>query len=140
MTAVTGRRRWSRQAIRENLEGYAFISPWIAGFLLWTLGPFVVSFFLSFTRYTIIAPPEWVGLQQYRELFTDDPNFWQSLQVTFTYALFAVPLHLILALIIALMLNQKALLLGLWRTVYYLPAVISGVAVSTMWILPALIW
>jgi len=134
MTSVTGRRRWSRQAIRENLEGYAFISPWIAGFLLWTLGPFVVSLFLSFTRYTIIAPPEWVGLQQYRELFTDDPNFWQSLQVTFTYALFAVPLHLVLALIIALMLNQKAPLLGLWRTVYYLPAVISGVAVSTMWI------
>ena len=71
---------------RQGLTGYLFISPWLVGFLVFTLVPFVASIGLSFSRYDIVLAPAWVGLANYRELLTNDPLFWRSLRVTLTSA------------------------------------------------------
>jgi multiple sugar transport system permease protein len=125
------RRRMSIQR-REALTGYGFVSIWIIGFIIFTLGPMILSLFFSFTDYNIVTPPEWVGLDNYRKLF-NDPLFWQSLKVTITYALVALPLSLLLGLALAVLLNQKIPFQRVWRTIYFLPSVIAGVAVALLW-------
>ena len=121
-------------ARREAIFGYLFIAPWLVGFFIWTLGPMVTSFVLSFADYAIISPPIFVGLRNFQEILTDDPSFWDALRVTFTYAAFAVPMGIAISLLIALLMNQKAPGIPLWRTIYYLPAVVSGVAVAMLWV------
>ncbi len=123
-----------RPATREALTAYSLISPWLVGFLVFVLGPTLVSLFLAFTRYKITAPPVWVGAANYQKIFTGDPLFWQSLKVTFTYALLSLPLNLVLGLAIAVLLNLRLPGLSIWRTIYFLPSVISGVAVALLWI------
>jgi multiple sugar transport system permease protein len=118
---------------KEALFGYLFILPWIIGFLALRLVPMAISLFLSFTEYTIITPPTFVGLANFIKLFTNDPSFIDSLKVTISYAIFAVPIGMIISLTIALLLNQKIPGVTLWRTVYYLPSVVSGVAVAMLW-------
>ena len=121
-------------ARREAVLGYCFIAPWLVGFLIWTFGPMIASFVLSFADYAIIAPPEFLGLANYRKILTDDPAFWDALRVTLTYALFSVPAGIVASLVIALLMNQDVPGIRLWRTIYYLPAVVSGVAVAMLWI------
>jgi multiple sugar transport system permease protein len=121
-------------ARREAIFGYLFIAPWLVGFLIWTLGPMVASLVLSFTEYKIIAPPSFIGLQNYVAIFTNDPSFWDAIRVTLSYALFSVPVGLAVSLVIALLLNQRLPGIRIWRTIYYLPAVVSGVAVAMLWI------
>ena len=118
---------------RETATGYALILPWLLGFLVWNLGPFVASLYLSFTDYTILSPPTWVGFDNYVEMFTDDRNFWKVLRFTIGYSLINVPLGLIGALITATLLNQDVKGLGLWRTLYYLPAVLPAAATALLW-------
>jgi multiple sugar transport system permease protein len=119
---------------KEAILGYCFIAPWLVGFFIWTLGPMVASFVLSFADYAIIAPPEFLGLTNYRKILSDDPAFWDALRVTLTYALFSVPAGIVASLGIALLMNQSVPGLRIWRTIYYLPAVVSGVAVAMLWI------
>ena len=76
--------------MRKQWIGYAFISPWLLGFLIFTAYPFVASIYFSFTRYDIVSKPLWVGVANYRTLLHDDPLFWKSLLVTFNFALFSV--------------------------------------------------
>ena len=121
-------------ARKEAILGYCFIAPWLVGFFIWTLGPMIASFVLSFADYAIIAPPEFLGLTNYRKILSDDPAFWDALQVTLTYALFSVPAGIVASLGIALLMNQPVPGLRLWRTIYYLPAVVSGVAVAMLWV------
>lgn len=109
-----------------------FTSPWIIGFLLLTLIPMISSIFISFTEWDILTPPKWVGLQNYIEIF-NDPLFYKSLKVTLTYTLFSVPINVILSLLVALLLNNNVKNIKLFRTIYYLPAVVSGVVVSLLW-------
>ncbi|MGZ9189577.1 MAG: carbohydrate ABC transporter permease, partial [Nitrospira sp.] len=116
----------------EELHFYLFITPWLIGFLLFTLGPILASLALSFTRYNIVKPPVLTGLENYRLLATDT-LFWQSLKVTAGYVLFAVPLGIAGSLLLATILNQKIAGLSVFRTLYYLPNVISGVAVGLLW-------
>ncbi|MEJ7901990.1 MAG: sugar ABC transporter permease [Thermomicrobiales bacterium] len=118
---------------REAATGYALILPWLLGFLIWNLGPFIASLYLSFTEYTILAPPEWIGFDNYVEIFTDDRNFWRVLRFTIGYSLINVPLGLAGALITATLLNQNVKGLGLWRTLYYLPAVLPAAATALLW-------
>jgi multiple sugar transport system permease protein len=127
---------WKRLNLtrKEAIFGYLFILPWILGFLLLRLGPMIASFFLSFTEYTIISPPKFIGLANFVKMFTADPAFWDALRVTLTYAIFAVPVGLTISLMIALLLNQKVPGVTLWRTIYYLPSVVSGVAVAMLWV------
>lgn len=112
---------------------YIFISPWLFGFIVFTAGPIIASAYLSFTHNDPIDwPPTWIGIANYVHMF-NDPLFWKSLEVTAYYTVLEVPLSVVFAVIIALLLNQGIPLQSLWRTVYYLPAVTSGVAVSLMW-------
>ena len=117
---------------REALECYLFISPVCIGLLVFTLGPILASLYFSFTEYNIIRAPKWVGLGKFRELIQDE-LFWQSLKVTSLYVVMHLPVSLVLALGIALLMNQKVRGIIFFRTVYYLPSVVSGVAVALLW-------
>jgi multiple sugar transport system permease protein len=118
---------------REIAWAYFFISPWIVGFLIFTAGPMLASLYFSFTEYNILDVPRWLGLANYRDLVAD-PLFWKSLQVTVYYASLALPLGLLLGFVLALLLNQDIPGVNVWRTIYYLPSVIAGVAVALLWI------
>lgn len=118
---------------REALWGYIFVSPWIVGFIVFTLGPMVASLALSLTRYNIVDAPVFIGLDNYLKLFAGDPKFWHSLRVTVTYAVCAVPLNLVFGFALAFLLNQKVPWVAFWRTMFYMPSVTSGVAVALLW-------
>ena len=118
---------------REALWAYGLISPWIVGFLVWTVGPMLASFVLSFTRYNVVSPTVWLGVANYREIFIIDPLFWQTLKVTFTFAIMSLPAGLVVGLALALVLNLNVPGLSVWRAIYYLPSVIAGVAVAVLW-------
>lgn len=123
-----------KRLVSENLAGYAFISPFIIGFMAFTIIPMAVSLYLSFTSYDLFSTPVWIGLDNFKEMFTGDEKFWQSLKVTFTYVFAGVPLRLIFALIVAMLLNKASRAVGLYRTLFYLPSIIGGsVAVAIMW-------
>jgi multiple sugar transport system permease protein len=130
MNANSGRRLTMRR--REALDGYLFMAPAVLGFLLFTLLPMLASMGLSLTEYDLLSVPQWIGLRNFAELIADK-FFWQSLRVTATYALFSLPLGLIAALGVALLMNQRVPGIALWRTIYVLPSVISGVAVAVLW-------
>ncbi|WP_082236035.1 carbohydrate ABC transporter permease [Halobacillus massiliensis] len=118
----------------KNLTGYMFISPFIIGFLSLTLFPILYSLYLSFTDFDMMGTPNWIGLANYERMFTGDPTFWQAMKVTFFYAGIAVPFRLIFALLVALALNKVVEMVGLYRTLLYLPSVVGGsIAVSIMW-------
>lgn len=121
----------SKSAKREAKWFYVFISPWIIGFLVFTLYPMLASAFYSFHNYNI-SNLDFIGFANYRELFAD-PIFIKSLVVTGTYVLVSVPLNIAAALSVAVLLNQKIPFLSFWRTLYYLPSVISGVASALLW-------
>ncbi len=119
---------------REAIDGYISISPWAVGFLLFTLGPLLATTYFSFTEWTLTKPPVWIGFENYIRMFTRDPLFLQALKVTGNFVLLSVPLKLVFGLALALLLNLKLKGMDFYRTVFYIPAVISGVAVSLMWI------
>ena len=125
-------RRFWTMSRREAAWAYFFISPWIVGFILFTIGPMLASLYYSFTKYNIISPPQWTGLANIRDLLRD-PLFWKSLQVTVYYAALALPLGLLVGFFLAVLLNQKIPGVNVWRTIYYLPSVIAGVAVALLW-------
>jgi len=114
---------------REALVGYLFLSPWLLGFLIFLVGPMVASIYLSLTEYKIIKAPVWIGLANYVRMFSDE-LFYHSMQVTVTYTALSVPLGIVAALGVAVLLNQRIVASGLFRTIFYLPSVISGVAVA----------
>jgi multiple sugar transport system permease protein len=124
--------RLSRSAFRRNIEGWLFASPWIIGFVLWTLGPMIASFIIAFTEWDLVSPAKWVGLQNFRELLAD-PLVWQALKVTTIYAFTSIPLSIAIGLLLAMLMNTKIRGLRLYRTAFYLPSVLSGVAVALLW-------
>jgi multiple sugar transport system permease protein len=128
-----GKQRRANLARREALTFYLLISPWLVGLLLFVLGPMVASLFISFTRWDLLSPAKFVGLQNYERMFTRDPLFWQSLKVTAIYTAFYVPIELAGGLVLALLMNQKLRFQGVFRTIYYLPSVLPGVAFVVLW-------
>jgi len=114
---------------REALVGYLFLSPWMLGFVIFLVGPMVASIYLSLTEYKVIKAPVWVGLANYVRMFSDE-LFYHSMKVTVTYTALSVPLGIVAALGVAVLLNQRIVASGLFRTIFYLPSVISGVAVA----------
>ncbi|HTY59478.1 MAG TPA: sugar ABC transporter permease [Bacteroidota bacterium] len=120
-------------AMRRTLEGYLFISPWIAGFILLTAGPMIASLYISGTSWTMLSPPAWVGAQNYAQLLGDDARFGISLLNTLYYVILAVPLGLVVSLLLALLLNRKYPGRGLFRTLFFLPSITNLVAVSLLW-------
>jgi multiple sugar transport system permease protein len=118
---------------REGRQGYIFILPWIIGFVVFTVGPLLFSFFASFTNYDITSQMDFIGFANYEQLFTADQLFWTSLYNTLYYVLFSVPLTTIGAIFLSALLNQDVPGLRFFRTVYYLPAILSGVGVYLLW-------
>jgi multiple sugar transport system permease protein len=114
---------------REAIFGYIFLLPWIIGFLGFLVGPMIASVYLSFTQYKMISPPVWIGLANYERMFADQFVI-HSLRVTSQFTLFAVPMGMVAAMAVAVLLNQKIVASGVFRTVFYLPSVISGVAIA----------
>ncbi len=114
--------------------GLLYISPWVIGFLVFQLYPLASSIFYSFTQYNILQPPKWIGLMNYRNLFTADANFINSLRVTLLYVGISLPLRLVVSLGVALLLNMKVKGIGIFRTAYYVPSLLGGsVAVAIVW-------
>ena len=123
----------TKMARREAIEGYLFILPWILGFLIFRLGPMLYSLFLSFTDYAARGAPQFIGLENYTYMFTKDPRFLDSLRSTLAFVVGYLPLNLALGLAIALLMNQRVRGILGFRSIYYLPAVTSGVAVAILW-------
>lgn len=132
-TVATKKVKMSRMARREAVVGFFFISPWIIGFLIFVLYALGHAFYISMTDWNLLTTPNFIGLRNYIDLFRD-PRFIQSVRVTLTFAGVSVPLNIAVGLSIALMLNQNIKPLGFWRTLYYFPSIISGIAVAMMWL------
>ncbi len=119
---------------RENVAGYLFLLPWLVGFFAVTLGPMLASLVLSFTDYSPLSTPHWVGLANFQELFTGDPRFLASIGVTLTYVLVSVPLSLAFALFVAVLLNQKLRFSNFYRALFYVPSLMgASVAAAIAW-------
>ncbi len=118
----------------RNASGYMFLTPWLIGFFLLAIGPILVSLYLSFTRYDMVGDPRWTGLDNYIYMFTRDRRFWKTLEVTFHYVVFAVPLRLIMALGVAMLLDKGLRTIGLYRAIFYLPSLLgASIAIAILW-------
>jgi multiple sugar transport system permease protein len=124
----------SRSERREASTFYLFAAPWIIGFLVFTLGAMLASLIISFSKWDALSPALFVGPRNYLEMFTSDPRFFKALWVTGYYAVFSIPLAIVGGLGVSVLMNQKVLGIRIFRTVFYLPVVISGVATSMLWL------
>jgi multiple sugar transport system permease protein len=124
-----------RQEARALVRGLAFISPWLIGFVLFTLVPVGLSFYYSLCNYTLLQrePPVFKGLANYRALVQDDV-FWKVVKNTFVYALFALPLGIAIALGVAMLLNTKIRGMSIYRTIVFLPSLVPAVASAMLWL------
>ncbi|BCB79557.1 sugar ABC transporter permease [Phytohabitans flavus] len=118
---------------REDRAAYVFLLPWFIGMAVFTIGPILASLYLSFTDYTLLSPPEWIGLENFQRML-DDTRLHKSLVVTFEYVFVSVPLQLGLALALAMLLNRGVRGLAFYRSVYYLPSLLAGsVSIAILW-------
>ncbi|MBM7785435.1 carbohydrate ABC transporter permease [Tenggerimyces flavus] len=120
---------------RESLAGVLFTLPWILSLIAFTAYPVLASVFYSFTEYSVVQPPEWVGLANYERMFTNDPQFWIAVQNSAYYALISVPLGLVMSLVLALILNFGAKGIGFYRTLFYLPVLAPPVVATIVFML-----
>jgi multiple sugar transport system permease protein len=128
------RQGWLARAWRRNGAGYMFLLPWLIGFLGLTLIPTLVSLYLSFTRYDLLTPPRWIGLDNYEYAFTRDRRLGNALGVTFQYVLLSVPLKLTVALALAMVLDRSVRGVGFYRATFYLPSLLgASVAIAVLW-------
>jgi multiple sugar transport system permease protein len=127
-----GRRRPKMSARRkkEAFFFWLFISPWLIGFVGFLLGPMIASVYISLTEWDSFTPPEWVGLENYKEALTEDPVFWKALWNTFYYAAISVPLGLVIGTWLANLLNKRVQGRKLFRTFIYLPTLVPLVATA----------
>lgn len=132
--ATLGRRRLSKGETRSLMTGLLFVSPWLIGFIIWTLYPLVSSVFYSFTRYDLVRPPIWIGTDNFKEIFTDDPRFWTVVYNTFFYVGISVPLGVVVAFLMASLLNTKLVLRSTFRAIFYIPAIVPAVCSAMVWL------
>jgi multiple sugar transport system permease protein len=129
-----GRRSLKQTQWRDRIAPYLFLAPWLIGFTVITLGPMLYSLYLSFTDYSLLAAPNWVGLDNYVRMFTNDPKYVESVRVTLVYVFVSVPLQLAFALLLAMILNRGLSALAIYRSIYYLPSLIgASVAIAVLW-------
>ena len=124
---------WTPARRREALEGILYVSPWIIGFIVFVAGPLIASMYFSFTKYNVLRPPVFIGLDNYIYAFTKDELFPKSIWVTFYFALLLVPLSMVGSLFVAILLNQKLMATTAWRTFYFLPTLTPIVAAALLW-------
>lgn len=120
---------------REARAGLLFLAPWLVGLLVFNIYPLLATVYLSFTDYAVVTSPEWVGLNNYTEMFTTDPSFWPAVRNSLYYALLSVPVGLVASLVLALVLNMRAAGIGLYRTLFYLPSVVPPVVSTIVFII-----
>jgi multiple sugar transport system permease protein len=130
----TGKIKLGRMERREEIEFYLFISLWIIGFLAFDAGPIIASLVISFTNWSALKPPEWVGFANYQRMLID-PLFFKALSNSLYYGFGSVGLGMIVSFLLALLLNQKVAGVSIFRTIFYLPSVVSGIAVAILWIM-----
>jgi len=119
---------------RRNLRnGLIFVSPWIFGFLAFQIYPILYSLWLSFTRYSGFGKPTFIGLKNFQQLF-NDPLFWKSAYNTLYYTVLAVPIGVIVAIILALAMNQKVREVAVYRAILYIPSILPIFALSFVWV------
>jgi multiple sugar transport system permease protein len=137
MAAITdsGPSGWSRKEKRNFLIGLAFISPWLIGFLIFTIYPLISSFYYSLTRYDLIREPVFIGLDNYVFTFTKDPRFWTVIGNTVYYVVFSVPLSIITAFLIANLLNTNIVGRSVFRGIIYIPSIVPAVCTAMVWLL-----
>lgn len=123
----------NKKSFTSKATPFLFISPWIIGFAVFTAGPLLLSLVMSFFDWPITSSPTFRGLGNYIEMFTADKQFWKSLVITLKYAAIFVPLNMIVALFLAMLITQPIGGVKIYRTIFYIPAVISGVAISIIW-------
>lgn len=126
-------RNMTRMARKEATEGFLCILPWLVGFVSFTLGPMLFSIYIAMCDWDIINPPRFVGLANFEQALFHDFRFIQALKVTVTYAIFALPLGLTGALLVALLLNQNVKGMSWFRTIFYIPAILPGIATAMLW-------
>jgi ABC-type sugar transport system permease subunit len=132
--ATARKRRLSKGETRNLLTGLMFVSPWLLGFLLWTLYPLLSSAYYSFTRYDLIKPPIWIGLGNFTEIFADDPRFWTVVYNTLFYVGISVPLGVAVAFLLASLLNTKIVARSTFRAIFYIPAIVPAVCSAMVWL------
>jgi multiple sugar transport system permease protein len=132
-TNMDGGKRRGRLARKEAIEGYLCIAPWLIGFAVLTFGPMIFSFLISLTRWDLINPPKFVGLSNYASILTDDFRFRQSLKVTVVYAALSLPIGMIGSLSVAMLLNMQVRGMRVFRSIFYIPAILPGAAVAMLW-------
>lgn len=129
----TNQRREQRWFLRRaDLEFYLFISPWLIGFAIFELFPITAAFAIGLTRWTITSPPGWVGLANYRQILLHDPRFLHALWNTAYYTVASVPFRVVAAAAVAVLVNRRWLGIAVFRAIFYLPSLISGVAIAIL--------
>lgn len=124
----------SRIASKYDKSAILFLLPWLIGLVALTIGPMIASLYLSFTQFDLLQPPKWVGLSNFKQIFSSDQYFMTSVKVTAIYVISSVPLRLAFALFIAVLLNRKIKGIGIYRAAYYVPSLMGGsIAISIMW-------
>ena len=110
-----------------------FLFPWLVGFIGYSIYPIIISLYYSFCQYDVLQIPMYIGFNNYYEILFNDPYFWKSISNTFFYTLFRVPSNIILSLIIAISINKISKGGSIFRTAYFIPSLVSGVALSVIW-------
>jgi multiple sugar transport system permease protein len=130
-------RKWKKGSMerKEAFVGYGFVAPWFIGFLAFTAGPLLFSLYASFTNYDITSQMDFIGWANYKRMFMDDPLFWKALKNTLYYVAISVPMTTMGSVLLAVLLNVKIPGMRYFRTIYYLPTVLSGVAVYMLWMM-----
>jgi multiple sugar transport system permease protein len=122
-----------KRQLKEDIAGYLFISPWLIGFLAFSIIPISISLYYSFTDYDILGSPIFNGLDNFRRMWSDT-RFWKAMQVTFTYAFIAVPLRLVFAFFLAALFKRASMMIRFYQAAYYLPSLVGGsIAVAVLW-------
>lgn len=122
--------QYSLKQKRENASAYRFLSPWLFGLVIFTVGPMILSFLMSFMKWDMIQGAQFRGLHNYSEAFVEDPRFWTSMRVTAVYTLVSTPLGIFVAFLLALLLNQKVKGVPIYRAMCYIPSIASTVAMT----------
>lgn len=130
---MAAKSKMTKQERRECIGFFAFASPWIIGFLFFMIIPMVASAYISLTNWNLLKPPKFIGLANFTKLF-NDPLFYKSLRITLQYTLMAVPANILLSVLISMLLNKNLPGMNAFRTMFYLPSIISGVVISLVWL------
>lgn len=119
---------------RHTINGLLFASPWLIGLTIFWIYPTLASAYYSFTKFNGVQNPEWIGVANYVELFTNDSNFWDAVYNTLYFAVVSIPLAILFAFALALMLNAKIHGQVVYRTIYFLPTLVPEVALALVWV------